>query len=141
MIKYILEDIYKDNLQTPNLQLKIKIEIFKEYKGIETNIERQIKSTALKNISNSDIYYLVNKKWVKEFKTFYDNNIKNKDNNSSKNKKFPDKLNNIDYLNTELDKNVCKNKNFPVNFEIFDIKNFDLIIKEINNKNKILLQI
>ena len=68
---------------------------------------------------------------MKEFKTFYDydNIIKNKSNNSSKNQKFPDKLNNIDYLNTELDKNICNNVYVPNNFEIFDKKNFDLLIK------------
>ena len=73
---------------------------------------------------------------MKQFKTFYDydNIIKNKGN--MKNQKFPDNLNNSDYLNTEL----YNNSNIPINFEIFVIKNFDLILKEINDKNKIQLK-
>ena len=104
--------------------------------NIETYIENQIKATSLKNIQNPDIYDLVNKKWMKEFKTFYDydNIIKNKGN--MKNQKFPDNLNNSDYLNTEL----YNNSNIPINFEIFVKKNFDLILKEINDKNKIQLK-
>jgi len=125
-----------------NLGYKEIVEKLKDLYKIETNIEKQIKSTSLKKISKSDTYYLINKKWMKEFKTFYDydNNIKNKNNNSSKNQKFPDKLNKNDYLNTELDKNIYNDANVPINFEIFDKKKFDLIIKEINDKNKIKLE-
>ena len=132
----------KLKLQELNLGYKEIVEKLKELNKIETKIEKLIKSTVLKQISNSDTYYLVNKKWMKEFKTFYDydNIIKNKSNNSSKNQKFPDKLNNIDYLNTELDKNICNNVYVPNNFEIFDKKNFDLLIKEINTKNKLKLE-
>jgi len=104
---------------------------------METYIENQIKSTPLKNIQNPDIYYLVNKNWMKEFKTFYDydNIIKNKSN--MKNQKFPDNLNNSNYFNTEL----YNNSNVPINFEIVVKKNFDLILKEINDKNKIQLKL
>jgi hypothetical protein len=122
-----------------NLGYKEIVEKLKDLYKVETNIEKQIKTTSLKNISKSDTYYLVNKKWLKEFKAFYDydNIIKNKGNNSSKYQKFPDKLKNIDYLNAELDRKISNDANVPINFEIFDKKNFDLIIKEINDKNKI----
>ena len=52
---------------------------------------------------------------MKEFKDFYSNI-------SFRNKKFPDKLNNIDYLNAELDRKICNDANVPINFEIFDKK-------------------
>ena len=132
-------------LQEHKLGYKEIVEKLKLLYKIETNIENQIKSTLLKNIPNSDKYCLVNKKWMKEFKTFYDydNIIKNNGimNNQSKNQKFPDKLNNIDYLNTELDTKLYNDANVPINFEIFDKKNLDLIIKEINDINKIELKI
>ena len=120
------------------------VENLKELNKIEFYIENQIKSISLKNISKSDNFYMVNKKCMKELKTFfdYDNIIKNHDNINIlfQNQKFQDKLNNIDYLNTELDKKIYHDANVPINFEIFDKKNFDLITKEINNKNKIKLE-
>ena len=124
-----------------NLGYKEIIEKLKDLNKIEAKIENLFK-ISLKNVTKSDTYYLVNKNWMKEFKTFYDydNTIKNKGNNSFKSQKFPDKLNNNDYLNTELNKNLCNNTNVPINFEIFNKKNFDLIIKEINEKNKIQLK-
>ena len=126
-----------------NLGYKEIVEKLKDLSKIETSIEKQIKTTSLKKISKSDNYYLINKKWMKDFKTFYDydNIIKNKDNNSSKNQKFPENLNKNDYLNTELDKKICNDTNVPINFEIFEKKNFDLILKEINDKNKIKLEL
>ena len=149
------QNLYKVEFDNSNNFFKLKeyefilgykeiVEKLKDLYKIETNIENQIKSTALKKISKSDNYYLVNKKWMKEFKTFYDYDnviIKNKKNNSSKNQKFPDNLNKNEYLNTELDKNICNDANVPINFEIFDKKNFDLIIKEINDKNIIKLEL
>ena len=122
------------NLKEHELDLGHKeiVEKLKEINKDEIEIEKQIKSTQLKNISKSDNYYLVNKEWMKEFKSFY---------NSSKNKKFPDKLNNVDYLNAQLDKNIINNENVPINFEIYNKNKFDSMIKEINNKNKIQLKI
>jgi len=77
---------------------------------------------------------------MKEFKTFYDydNIIINNGNinNLFQNQKFPDKLNNIDYLNTELNKNLFNDVSIPINFDIFNKTNFYLIIREINEKNK-----
>ena len=117
-----------------NLGYKEITEKLKELKKSETYIENQIKSNALNKITKSDIYYLVNKNWMKEFKNFYGNI-------SFRNKKFPDKLNNIDYLNAELDKNLYNNANVPINLEIFDKKSFDLLIKEINDKTKSKLEL
>jgi len=121
-----------------NLGYKQIFEKLKELNKIEIMIEKQIKTISLKNISNSDNYYLVNKKWMKELKTFYnyDNNI----NILFKNQKLPDNLNKNDNLNTEIDKNLCSGANIPINFEIVNKTNFDLIIKEINEKNKIQLK-
>ena len=114
-----------------NLGYKEIVEKLKDLSKIETSIEKQIKTTSLKKISKSDNYYLINKKWMKDFKTFYDydNIIKNKDNNSSKNQKFPENLNKNDYLNTELDKKICNDTNVPINFEIFEKKKFRFNIK------------
>ena len=147
------QKLYKvefDNLQNYfklkefELSLEYFVEVLKDLNKNETNIEKQIKSTSLSNISNSDNYYLVNKKWMKEFKAFYnyDDVIRSngKINNLFKNQNFPDKLNNINYLNTELDKNLYNDSNVPINFEIFDKTNFDLIIKQINEKYKIKLK-
>ena len=139
----IFENKNKNKKNSEN-EYKEIIDKVKDLYKIETKIENLIKMS-IKNISKSDTYYLVNKKWMKEFKSFYDydNIIKNngKINKLFINQRFPDKLNNIDYLNVELDKKICNDAYVPINFEIFDKKNFDLIIKEINDKNKIKLEI
>ena len=138
----IFENKNKNKKNSEN-EYKEIIDKVKDLYKIETKIENLIKMS-IKNISKSDTYYLVNKKWMKEFKFFYDydNIIKNngKINKLFINQRFPDKLNNIDYLNVELDKKICNDAYVPINFEIFDKKNFDLIIKEINDKNKINLE-
>ena len=147
------EKLYKVEFDNINNYFKLKecelsleyiIEALKDLNKIETNIEKRIKSTSLKNIFKSDSYYLVNKNWIKEFKTFFNYDdvirINANINNLFKKEKFPDKLNNINYLNTELDKNLYNDSNVPINFEIFNKANFDLIIKQINKKYKIKLK-
>ena len=144
------QKLYKVEFYNSNNFVKLKeqefnlgyneiVEKLKELNKIEIIIENHIKSTSLKNISNSDNYYLVNKKWMKEFKTFYNYNniIKNYDNNINnlfKNQKMPNNL------NAEINKNLCSDANIPISFEIVNQTNFDLIIKEINEKNKIQLK-
>ena len=77
------------------------------------------------------------KVWHYNCNASYNKMIKNKSNNSSKNQKFPDKLNNINYLNAEFDKNISNDVNIPINFDLVNKINFDLLIKGINEKNKI----
>ncbi len=101
----------------------------------------------LKIISNVEEYYLVDKKWIKEFKNYYNyeqfinsinnNNIKY----SLKNKKFPDNLKNKEYLDCDLNKNLSKDFNIPINFQLINKKCFDSILNYINDKNKMKLKL
>ena len=123
-----------------NLGYKDIIKYFNKLNTKEKEIEKNI-INKLKNISNKELFYLVNKNWIKEFKEFYkyDNYIKNKGNNICIKGKFPETLKKN--LNIDFNKNLLNGYNIPIDFEIVEKEIFDLIIKEINEKNKIGLKV
>ena len=123
--------------------------LLKKLVKIEKKIAEVFKSP-LKNISQSQNFYLVNNDWLTNFKKYFNYNAitqyynydEEEINKTIKiNQAFPDQLkipNNLFYQ-TQTYPNT--NIKFPLNFDIVEKDIFDLILKELNTKYSIFLKI
>ena len=133
----------------PSGDIKNIIILLKKLVKIEKKIAEVFKSP-LKNISNSQNFYLVNDDWLKNFKKYYNYEVitqyyhydEEEINKAIKiNQAFPDQLkipNNLFYK-TQVYPNTSIN--FPLNFDIVEKDIFDLILKELNTKYNIFLKL
>ena len=126
-----------------NKESKIILKILKQINENENNIEANI-STNLKNISNSEYYYLINKQFMDNFKQHYnyDKIIQyiNYDNETlyyylNKNKdKYPINTNNFipqNFFHSYTDLNI------PINFCLLDTEAFEALLNSIAKNNDI----
>ena len=124
-----------------NLEFKNTLKNIKQMIEFEEFIQNQIKSN-LNNISNPEEFYLINNKWMKKYKNFYNYkeiiSNKNKGDNYlfnyiSNKQSFPDDLKNEKNLYPDIDRNFSTLK-VPINFEIINKTLFDSIIQDIKEK-------
>ena len=131
-----------------NIELKKTIKYLLKMKQNEDYYLKQTQ-ISLKNISNKENLYLINKKWMNIYKNYYNYDKITKYNNIDENKlyslinnnhKFPDELKNNNNLFPDTFKSSSIN-NIPVNFELVNTQLFDLILQDINTNNNIQLKI
>ena len=124
-----------------NQEFKNTLKNIKQMIEFEEFIQNLIKSN-LNNISNPEEFYLINSKWMKKYKNFYNYkeiiSNKNKDDNYlfnyiSNKQSFPDDLKNQNNLYPDIDRNFSTLK-VPINFEIINKALFDCIIQDIKEK-------
>ena len=135
-----------------NDQSDSKLEdILQNIKGLydnKNNIEKQM-NILLKDISEYQTYYLVNEKWIEEYKDLYNYNIivKNIDKKEQQLKSYLKKQKISDFLKVEdnLRPNDIRDKfskkyEIPIDFELIEKKLFDLIIENFNDNNNLKLK-
>ena len=106
-------------------------------------------SLQLKSIKNPENFYLINQKWMKKYKEFYNYNKIIKYRNRAQNlfsffsncQNFPNELKDVNSLSSDITKNSCIDYDIPINFEIINTQLFDYILQEINKKNNTNLKI
>ena len=147
---YKLEILHENNFYLKeydfNIEFKNTLKYLKKLYEFEIYNKNKL-NTKLLSILNPKSYYLINKKWMEEYKNFYnyDKIIKyiNQDDKlysflNNKNS-FPNELKDVNFIYPESFQ--FNNFYFPTNFEIISKKLFDLIIQEINIKNNINLRV
>jgi len=124
-----------------NLEYKNTLKNIKQMIEYEELIQNQIKSN-LNNLSNPEEFYLINNKWMENYKNFFNYKAiisnKSKDDNYlfnyiSNKQRFPDELKIEKNLYPEIDRNI-PNLKIPINFLIINKTLFDSIIQDIKEK-------
>ena len=122
------------------------IQIFNELYNSETHIKSYRKiNLSMKGYLKNDIFYLINRKWMENYKKYYNYDlfVSNRSMDKKvllsmfKKQDIPDYLKNSHYLSPNYDNS---NSNAPINFELVKKDIFDSIIKDLNTKNNINLK-
>ena len=133
---------YQFNLEFISV-LKILDDLYKSEYNIKTN--RRINLSMKGNLKN-DLFYLINKDWMKNYKQFYNYDLYVNNRNKEKNQllsmfkkqDFPSYLMNPQNLSPNYNNSFCNNA--PSNFDLVKKNIFESIIQDINNKNNINLK-
>ena len=134
-----------DDLNESNQQNEEIIQILKGLYDNYNNINYSLK-LSLENISKKENkFYLVDEKWIKEYKKIYNYDIiennTNKDDKVLKKILKKEKITRFLKIENNLLPDFKKFTNFecPINFEIIEKKLFDSMLQELNNENSLKL--
>ena len=130
-----------------NLEFIGVLKILDDLYNSEYNIKSYIKiNLSMKGNLKNNMFYLINRDWMKNYKQFYNYdsfiNNRNKDKNQLlsmfKKQDFPAYLMNPQNLSPNYDNSYSNN--IPLNFDLVKKNIFESIIQDINNKNNINLR-